>query len=352
MLTRNPIRLAVIGAGLIGERHARQVASHPDFELAAIVDGNPDRRQLADELGCLFRTSAKDIAPEICQAAIVATPNSDHLTSARICADNGWACLMEKPIADSVTDGEAICEMFETQKLPLLVGHHRRYHPFVGQAQRMLSDGSLGKPVFASVIWAVRKPDDYFKQGAWRLNKDGGPLLINFIHEADLMLGLFGPVANVQAIASNAQRGGPVEDSAAAIMRFESGLLATVVLSDAALSPWSFEGASNENPNIAETGMSSWRIGCTQGSFDFPSLQTWQDAEGGLGDWSRPLKQSLPETERVDPLMEQLTHFAECIRNPSTIPKVSDRDGLNALALVQAVQQSAEQLLPVGFAAS
>ena len=208
MPSRDPIRLAVIGAGLIGKRHARQVASHPDFELAVIVDGNPDRQDLAEELGCSFLASAKDISAEACEAAIVATPNSDHFNSARICADNGWACLMEKPIADSVSDGEAICEMFETRKLPLLVGHHRRYHPFVSEAQRMLRDGVLGKPVFASVIWAVRKPDDYFKQGAWRLNKDGGPLLINFIHEADLMLGLFGPVASVQAITSNAQRGG------------------------------------------------------------------------------------------------------------------------------------------------
>ena len=304
-----PVRLAVIGAGLVGERHARLAADHADFELVAIVDPNPDRKALAETLGCLLKSSIDDLNEDECDAAIVATPNGDHLKSGLACLANSWPCLIEKPIADTLKSADQLQSAFAATNVPMLVGHHRRYHPSVMEACRIMAEGELGDPVIASIIWAVRKPDDYFRQGAWRLNKDGGPLLINLIHEADLMLNILGPVSEVQAMASSAIRGSAVEDTAAILLRFESGLLATVTLSDAALTPWSFEGATNENPNVAETGVSSWRVGCTRGAFEFPILKIWSDAHEGVGDWSRKLRETKRETQTINPLNEQLVIF-------------------------------------------
>lgn len=336
-----PIRLAVIGAGLVGQRHVRHAAAHADFDLAWIVDPDPSRRDLAEQHGCRHAVRLEDVPAADCQAAIIATPNGDHLPSGLACLDRNWATLVEKPVADTVENGEKLVSAFEARGLPLLVGHHRRYHPSVDKAKELLSTGVIGSPISASLIWAVRKPDSYFKAGAWRRDSDGGPLLINFIHEADLMVGLFGPVNEIQAMVSHHARGSSVEDSAAIILRFSSGLIATVVLTDAALSPWSFEGASGENPTIAETGISSWRIGCTAGSFEFPGLRVWTDAEGDQGDWSRPLKDETIETSKVDPLHEQLTHFAQLIKGEASEPKISGRDGLEALRLVDAVRIAA-----------
>lgn len=338
MSRTGPIRLAVIGAGLVGQRHVQHASAHPDFELAWIVDPDPERRELADRHDCRHAVSLEDVPVEDCIAAIIATPNADHLPSGLACLDRSWATLVEKPVADTIAKGEQLVGAFEARGLPLLVGHHRRYHPSVDKARELIATHALGAPVSASLIWAARKPDGYFKAGAWRRDSDGGPLLINFIHEADLLLGLFGPIDEVQAIVSSHTRGSSVEDSAAILMRFASGVIATAMLTDAALSPWSFEGASGENPTIAETGISSWRIACTAGSFEFPGLRIWTDTDGQHGDWSRPLKRETIATRKVDPLHEQLTHFARLIRGETDTPKVSGRDGLEALRLVDAVR--------------
>jgi len=337
-----PIRLAVLGAGLVGARHAEHVHQRLETTLSWIVDPNPETKLIAERTGSNWAPSLRDIPDGSCDAAIIATPNSNHLPSGLQCAERGWPCLIEKPIADTQENAKALISAFQEAGLPLLIGHHRRYHPFVSEVQSLLQSGKIGTPVFASIIWAVRKPDSYFAAGQWRKGASGGPLMINFIHEADLLLSLFGPVEELQAMTSNAVREGPVEDTAAVNIRFKSGMLATIILTDASLSPWSFEGASGENPTIAETGISSWRIGGTQGSFDFPSLNVWKDAEGGQGDWSKPLTMDQIPMSKIAPLEAQLSHFAALVRGDTDSPLVSGRDGLAALELVEAVQNAAK----------
>lgn len=333
------IRIAVLGAGLVGVRHARHVVAQPGIELVAIIDPNPDKASLAEELGCSFLISLDQLNASDCDGVIIATPNADHLASGLKCCELGLPSLIEKPIADSVENGEKLASAFEEKELPLLVGHHRRYHPFVARTKEIIDNKELGEPVIASTIWAVRKPDDYFQKGVWRTKTDGGPLLINFIHEADLLLHIFGEIDEFKAFTSQDQRGLVVEDTAVLILRFKSGLLATVSLSDAALTPWSFEGASAENPNIAETGISSWRIGCTNGSLEFPAMDIWSDKKDGVGDWSKTLKMIRHESKKIDPLSEQLSHFADLIRGKSTMPKCSGQDGINALKLVDGIKR-------------
>lgn len=336
------IRIAVIGAGLIGERHARLVARHASVELAAIIDPDPRKIDLATELNCVHLNSLNDINSSICDAVIIATPNSDHLSSGLFCLELGLPCLIEKPIADTVENAEKLASSFDERNIPLLIGHHRRYHNFAARTKDIIENHELGDPVLASIIWAVRKPDSYFEQGAWRTKSDGGPLLINFIHEADLLLYIFGKVTGVQATISNTQRKQSVEDTAAIILTFETGVIATIVLSDAALTPWSFEGASGENPNIAESGLSSWRIGCTQGSFEFPSMNVWTDSENGIGDWSRKLKLETQKVDPVEPLYEQLSHFVDLVRGVTTEPICGGHDGAEALRLVEWIKQTAD----------
>ena len=147
---------------------------------------------------------------------------------------------MEKPISDKMDDGQRLIDAFRDKALPLLIGHHRRYHPVFDETRRLIHHETLGRPVIASIIWAVRKPDAYFKAGAWRKGADGGPLLINFIHEADLLLGIFGPARSVMCRSTNMARGGMVEDSAAIIIEFESGLLATIIVSGRSTFPVEF----------------------------------------------------------------------------------------------------------------
>ncbi len=335
------VRLAVIGAGLIGARHAELAQDHPDCDLVAIVDPAPNTANLASRLGCAWHSELATIVDGSLDAAIVATPNALHLPVALACLERGLPCLVEKPVADTLDNAQTMVDAFEHAGLPLLVGHHRRYHPFVAATRDLLASGEIGSPVCASIIWAVRKPDSYFADGPWRLGADGGPLMLNLIHEIDLMRHVFGDIAEVTAMVSNHQRQSPVEDTAAVSFRFASGMLATAILSDAALTPWSFEGASGENPNIATTGIASWRVGCTRGAFDFPTMEVWRHAGEGAGDWSKPLQAARKAQQSVKPLHAQLTHFIRLVQGLDSEPLVSGREGLEALRAIRAIQHSA-----------
>jgi len=346
-VNRQVCRVVVIGAGLVGERHARLVAEDPRCELAAIIDPRTEIDALAKSLSCERIDDLATLPIGACDAAIIATPNHNHFATGMHCLQRGLPCLTEKPITDDLTEGEKLVAAFESENVPLLIGHHRRYHPFITETKDLLASGEIGHPVCASMIWAVRKPDSYFHAGAWRLGADGGPIMINFIHEVDLMRCLFGEIIEVQALASNHERQTSVEDSAAMIIRFESGMVATAILSDAALTPWSFEGASGENPNIAETGVSSWRIGCTRGAFEFPCLRIWKHDGSEPGDWSKPLASKTLESDPVIPLKQQLHHFVELAQGVTDKPIVSGREGLSSLRAAKAIMHSAKIKMPV-----
>jgi hypothetical protein len=85
----------------------------------------------------------------------------------------------------------------------------------------------VNKPLRIAVVGAALfyKPGKYFADGPWRAQPDGGPLLINLIHEIDGFRYLLGEITAVQAMSSNAIRHFPVEDTAAITLRFASGAL-------------------------------------------------------------------------------------------------------------------------------
>ena len=170
-------------------------------------------------------------------------------------------------------------------------------------------------------------------------------MLINAIHEIDCLRMLCGEIETVQAADSNAVRGFEVEDTAAAILRFESGALGTLLLSDTVSSPWSWETTSGENPRFPKSGQDSIMIGGTRGSLTVPSLDVrWHDS--GQESWWNPLMQKREPVVPADPYYEQMRNFAGVIRGTEA-PVLSGRDGTRTLAATLAITESAETGQPV-----
>ncbi len=334
-----PVRIAVIGAGLIGRTHVRLAAAEPACDLVAIVDPAPEAEALARQVGASWYADVQALlAAEAIDGAIVAVPNALHLPVGRACAAAGVHMIVEKPVADTVAAGLELVEAAEAAGVRMLVGHHRRYDPAVQDARTILQSGELGRLVAVSAIWSARKPDDYWKVG-WRSEPGGGPILINLIHDIDCLRYLCGEIAEVQAMASDAVRGHRVEDSAAILFRFESGALGSIVLSDAAVSPWNWEGGTNDNPGVAWSGENSYRFMGTHASLEFPNLAVWSHAPGGPDDWGRPL---VVRPQGVGPRgahAAQLRHFCAVIRGDET-PRIDGRDGLATLAAAMAVHEA------------
>ena len=318
------MKVLVIGAGLIGARHVERVAAHPRCELAGVVE--PNNALLADAPG-VFR-SIKDVDVDV-DAAICAVPTQLHASIGSECAGRGWAVLMEKPVAETTIEADHL--IAACHDVPLLVGHHRRHHPFVQKTKDLLVDGTIGDLVAVNGIWAVRKPDPYF-EGNWRAGAAGSPISINMVHDLDLVRFMVGDVTAVTGFLSQNIRKRGVEDTGTIALRFENGAVGSFIVTDAGASPWGFEAGSGENPNIATSGQDCYRFIGTKGSLSFPSLTLWDGAE----DWSKAQKRHKIEVPEVNPLDAQLDHLCDVVEHGAT-PLIDGADARKTLALVEAV---------------
>ncbi|WP_342360916.1 Gfo/Idh/MocA family oxidoreductase [Terrarubrum flagellatum] len=333
-----PVKLAVIGAGLIGKRHAEHAAADPAADLVAIVDPTPAGRELAAVLSAKwFASFAEMIAVDRPEGVIIATPNQIHVKNGLEAVAAGIPAIVEKPIADDVADGAGLVEAAEKAGAPLLVGHHRRYNPMIQKAKEIIDSGRLGRVLTLHGQFWLMKPDDYFDVG-WRREKGAGPILLNLIHDVDLFRYLCGDVISVQAHESNAVRGNAVEETAVILLRFANGVLGTVNVSDSVVAPWSWEMTTGENPAYPQQDQSCYMIGGTHGSLTIPQLEVWSNA--GKRSWWEPLQRERVPFTPEDPLRAQIRHFCDVIRNGAE-PVVSGREGLNTLKVIEAVKESA-----------
>ena len=120
--------------------------------------------------------------------------------------------------------------------MPLLVGHFRRYHPRIRRLWELVRGGAIGALIGVSLLWTVKKPDDYYDI-EWRTRAGGGPVLINLIHEIDTLRYICGEITSVYAATSSETRGYEVEDTAAITLNFADGAVGSILLSDATPSP-------------------------------------------------------------------------------------------------------------------
>lgn len=321
------IRLLVVGAGLIGSRHVQTIAANPACELVGVVD--PDTARHIDPAVRYFTDMAQVTQPV--DGAIIATPTGLHAQHGIAAAERGWHLLIEKPVTALPADADQLAEVAEKYGVKCLVGHHRRYHPSVTLLRDALNDGRIGLPVTSTLIWAMRKPDSYF-EGNWR-QSDGSPVMINLIHDIDLLRYVLGDIAEVSGFASAHVRQAKRVESGAAMLRFVSGVCATISFADTTASPWGFEAATDENPNIAATSQDMWWITGTKGGIAFPSLTLWQGAQ----DWSQaPAAQHL-QADKVSPLEAQLNHFIAVIAGHAE-PLIDIRDARESLRITRTLE--------------
>jgi predicted dehydrogenase len=339
---RNDARLpvAVIGAGAIGRMHLERMALHPDVQAVAIADAGPAAKAVADAVGVPFFNDHRELLAKVKpRAVIVATPNDSHAAVGIDCLRAGAVTLMEKPVASTLAEGEALCKAARETGVPLLVGHQRRHNPILQRARELIEGGAIGRPVAASVMATWLKPDAYFEL-AWRRERGGGPVLINLIHDIDMLRFLLGEVESVQAMASNAVRGFAVEDTAAATLRFGNGALASMVVTDAAVAPWNWDLAAGEAAHYAQQSVDSHFICGTEGSLTLPQLTHWRYA--GARGWHEPLTAERTALHRRDPYVEQLRHL-RAVAEGREAPLCSGEDGLGTLRATLAVLDAAKK---------
>src|SRR5436190_7121254 len=143
-------RIAVIGAGLIGRKHLGILKDDPAFEVAGIADPSPETAayarannfaHFADTEALLDQTKPDGV--------IVANPNALHRVTALAAIARGIPAIVEKPLADTISDALAIVEAAANTRVPVLTGHHRRHNPIMQAARDFVAGGARGTVVAA-----------------------------------------------------------------------------------------------------------------------------------------------------------------------------------------------------------
>jgi predicted dehydrogenase len=291
------VRLAVIGAGYIGVKHAELVATHPMCLLVGICDTDPSRRAIADQFGVPFYTSVEAlIKHEHPAGAIIATPTSHHASVAKMCAKQSIHVLIEKPIADTMQQAQDIVQTANKCDTRILVGYHRRHNALILKARELIQRCAIGRLVGVSVLWATLKPEDYFDINWHRERGIGGPTLINLVHDLDSLRFICGEITEVYAEMRSDVRVLDVEDSVSISLRFENGAIGTVLASDACPSPWSYEATSGENPLFFHSDENCYHFIGTAGSLAFPTMDCGDTLKvhirAGITRWSECVSRS------------------------------------------------------------
>ena len=332
-----PVKIAVVGAGLIGKRHIEHIVGSVDADLHCVVDPFPVGVELAGKYGVPhFASIAEMLKHGKPDGVIVATPNTLHVPQGLEVINAGIPALIEKPIANDVGEAEMLVLAAEAAKIPLLTGHHRRHNRMIGRAMEIVESGRLGKLVSVHLNFWLMKPDDYFEV-EWRTKKGAGPVLINLIHDVDLLRHLCGEVECVQAMQSNFVRNFEVDETTVITLRFKNGMLGTLNGSDTIVSPWNWEHNASEFAVYPRTDQSFMQIGGADASLSLPNLAVW--SHEGKKSWWSPFKAERVVVPEENPLDRQITQFARVIRGLEK-PLVSGREGLMTLKTINAIQRA------------
>lgn len=362
MIAPSLLQIIVIGAGLIGPRHAQHVLDNPSTDLLAIVDPSSRAKEVSNDLRTLhfvsldelFRYLAEKDLPDP-DGAIICTPNHTHAQIAALLASRGIHVLIEKPVSSSLEEAKALKHHVDHSQIKVLMGHHRRFNPFIIAAKESLS--MLGEVVAVQGTWTLHKPQAYFEASPWRTDSSsgGGALLINLVHDLDLMQYLFGPIERVYAEFLRKQRRHypNVDEGACITLRFQSGITGTFICADNVTSPFNFEVGTGENPTIPfdERLEGVYKVFGVKGTLSIPDMTLYHQPDLKENSWTHPitrksLLQDRNEFKDIKPFDNQLNHFIDVIRGNSE-PVCTIDDGISALLCIDAVVRSLESEIPV-----
>ena len=333
------IKISIVGTGLMGLQHLKAIELSKNAKVHSIVDLKESTKTISSEKNLKWFKYLDEMlsSGSLPDGVIISTPNQMH-EEHTIEIFKKIPVLLEKPIADSISSAKKIIKSAENNKTPLLIGYHRRYNPISQAAKQEIDKGKLGKIISVHANFWLYKPDKYYNE-KWRTQKGAGPLGINLVHDIDLLSFLLGPIASVQAFKSNNYRKFDVEDSAVIILKFKSGTLGTINISDCIVSPWSYELTAGENQAYPETNESAYFIGGTDGSLQLPNTKFWFNK--GTKSWWKPIYTKQIPTRKNHPLINQIEHFSKIIQKKEK-PIVSGEDGLNSLKIFDAINKSSD----------
>lgn len=232
------LRTGIVGCGKVGDFHAKAYAELAQSEFAAVCDANQGRAQaFAERYGVKAYTSVAEMCQDAeLDAVSICTPHPLHAQPAIEAANCGCHVLIEKPLAASLEDCDAIIAAEKRNHITIGTMVQRRFYRPCMRIRQALDEGKLGRPVLGMVTMLGWRDKNYYSSDAWRgtWNGEGGGVLVNQApHQLDLLLWYMGEVDEVYGVWKNLNH--PyieVEDTAVAIVKFKNGGIGNIVVSN------------------------------------------------------------------------------------------------------------------------
>jgi predicted dehydrogenase len=212
------VRVGVIGLGMMGREHARVLAASALSELVGCADVREVAQENAPDGVPFFAHSEELIHLEGLEAVIVATPEAEHRSVVESAFSAGLHVLVEKPIATTLPDADAIIAAAERARRRLVVGHLLRFDPRYIAVREEIESGRLGQPLHLTA-----RRNCLLAEGAYAAPRSTLPLYMG-VHDLDLFLWYAGPLASVYSTGARTGLAAPGSiDSVVAVVRFVSG---------------------------------------------------------------------------------------------------------------------------------
>jgi predicted dehydrogenase len=324
------LRMAVVGVGHLGKEHARILAGLDEVELVGVADVNREQAEaVARRVGARAFTECWPLL-NLVDAACVVVPTSQHFAVAREFLRRRIPVLVEKPLAATLEEAEALVELSERHGAVLQVGHIERFNPAFEELQ--------ARPLQPKFITCERLGPFTGR------SVDIGVVLDLMIHDLDLLLALVrAPVRRVEAVGVSVF--GRHEDMANARLHFANGCVATVTASRANPAPhrcmhvWAPEGYARvdfarRSLTLVQPSPALRREGLDPRRLEPAALARLKDDLFG-----RHFEVLELDRNHGDQLTRELQEFVRCARGQGA-PRVGGAAGLNAIALASRVLDS------------
>ena len=319
----NKIKVAVIGAGMMGKNHLKMYKTLSNVELVGVYDVFEEAsKSAAETFGIKAFSSLEEVAQNV-DAVSVVTTSVTHAEVGEFFLKKGIHCLIEKPLATTEEECNRLINAANKSGVVLLVGHIERFNPAVEQLSKILADTSKIRSLTAQRMSAA----------SGRIT-DVDVAMDLMIHDIEVIQSLVkSKVTNVEAMSVKTPDRPEGKDYISALVSFENGVTANLTASRITQSRVRTLCVTTDEAYIDLDFISQSINVCTQSRSPYmnkDAIPSWMNY--GLKGCEEHL--FIPSNQ---PLAAEQSHFIDCILGKAT-PRVTGQDALQALRVIWEVQ--------------
>ncbi len=354
------LKAAIIGCGKVGHLHAQSYINLDNIDFLAVYDSDIKRAEnYSVKYGIkAYNSIEKMIKESFIDVVSICTPHPLHRIAAVSALKAGANVIIEKPLASTLKDCDAIISEAKIQNLLVGTVSQRRFYKPCMRIRKAIDDGKIGTPILGIVTMLGWRDENYYKCDPWRgtwKNEGGGVLVNQAPHQIDLLRWFLGPVDLIYGAWANLNH--PyieVEDTAIAVIRFKSGALGSIVVSNSqnpALYGKVHVFGSNGSAVGVQTDGGAMFIAGMSGITEPPVNDLWtvQDEERMLEIWKKEDREFFNNVDFMQYYHQcQLSDFISSIINKRR-PLIDAQDGRNTVEIFTAIYRSNRDKKPVKF---